>query len=234
MVNGNKQKWLILFLGICLFGLFAFNGMALVKGNDSDQAFVTGDTGGDSGNRLVESNLVTGPSLRDYLIDGAANFLDSYSHTLAFLKEIELGELQGLDFIALNSLVDKAISVMEASSLSYANLRQLAYNTPYNEDMIRELMTFNYTAYLKSNDLNRIVFKEVQFYLQHGDVRGAYDKMWLDTIYILDVLHGIKSTISSNTMPEGAPLWKLNQYYSESLLFGQYMAGIFSEILKTF
>jgi hypothetical protein len=232
MVNGNKQKWLTLFLGICLIAAFSFNGLALVKGNDSDKAFITGDEG-DGTNKLIQSSIVAGPSLRDYLVDGAAHFLDSYSHTLAFLKEIELGEVQVLDFGELNRLIDQAILYMEESNESYINLRNLAYETDYNEDMIRALMTFNYTLYLKNEDLNRIVYREVQFLLQHGNVRGAYDKMLLDTVDILNVLYSIKQTVNTSTMPEGAPLWKLNQYYSESLLFGQYMAGIFSKILET-
>ena len=227
MVKGNKTYLPILLLCIFLTMLFSGNSYALVKGNDSEIAFLIGT---DGGSRALITEFSTGSTLRDYLIEGASMFLDSYSNALAFLKEIEISDADNADFETLSRLLDNAIVLMENSNIAYTGLVELADVTEYNPDVILELIRFPYTPYMKANHLNREVFRDLTNYLHEGDVRGAYARMLKDTEDILEILYRVKITINSNQLPDGPPLWTFNQYYSESLLFGQYMAGVFSEI----
>jgi hypothetical protein len=208
--------------------LLSLPGYALLKGNDSDKAF----TGGGDGNRAEYS--LGGPSntLRGYLIEGAGYFLDSYSDMLAFLKKVEVSELQGVDFGQLRDLVNNAVTHMENANTAYVNLKGLADSTPYNPDMIWELTHFNYNNFQRDNNLNKPIFKSLQDYLWWGDVRGAYNQMLADTVTIANVLYKIKAAVDAGNLPDASFMWEANQAYSESLLFGQYMAAVFSAILN--
>ncbi len=222
----NKRKWVVLFLGMCLIAMFHGSNFALMKGNDSNRAF--------SSTPLVGNQVIaSGSSLRDYLIEGAGAFLNSYANALVFMNQIEMGELHGYDFTGMSQSIDRAILHMESAENFYVNLKNLADITPYNPEVIFALKRFHYSSYCNDFRLNKTIFRNVQGYLQWGDVRGAYGQMLTDTIRILDCLYRVKYALDDSRLPEGQLAWDLNQYYSDSLLFGQYMAGVFSEILKT-
>jgi hypothetical protein len=231
MVKGIKRYFVLFFLVVCLVLMANTSGFALMKANDSDSAFVGG--GNKESQNFAPDSTSTGSAIKDYLIEGAGYFLDSYSETLAFLKQVEVEELQGVDFAQLKVRVANAILYMEKANVAYINLKNLADSTPYNPEIIALLQTFPYTQHRLDSNLIKSIFKEVQNFLQAGDVRGSYGRMLQDTVDILDVLYTVQTSVNNNQMPDGPSLWTLNQYYSQSLLFGQYMAGVFAEILKT-
>lgn len=227
MTNTKKRIGLILVMSICCGLIFQGQMFALMKGNDSEIAFTEGLMQGIGNQRSSSASL-----LKEYLIEGASAYLDSYTKTMAFMKELEIGELRGYDFASMRQYIDEAIESMEAAEYYYVNLKNIADVTPYNPVVVSALKHFPYASFRVDLNLNKSIFKAVQDFLQWGDVRGAYQQMLLDTINILDTLYRVKYAIDTQNLPNGKRVWQLNQNYAESLLFGQYMAGVFTEIQK--
>jgi len=225
MKFAKQQVFLMLVMGICMILVLPQAGNALVKANDSEKAFL-GSTA------LKSTGLNSGATLRDYLIQGAGFFLDSYSDSLSFLKNVEMSELEGVDYSILTIPVNCALMNMEKANVAYWNLKQLADIAEYDESVIFQLKQFNYSVFMRTHKLNRDIFKKLEDFMRMGDIRGAYHEMLKDTDAILDILSAIKLDVDAQRFPSISSLWGLNQAYSESLLFGQYMAAIFSEILN--
>lgn len=231
MISGKRRLLLSVIFMLCLSIMFSLPGYALLIGNDSDRAFVTNT---DDGSLKTVEYSVGAPSgsLRDYLIQGAVRFLDSYSYALAFLRQVEMSELQAVNIDEIKIQVNNALTKMEEANAAYINMKGIADVTEYNPCVIWALQHFNYNNFMRYNNLNRPIFKEMQGYLQFGDVRGAYARMVSDTAAIADILYKIKADVDAGQMPEGSYLWEVNQAYSETLLFGQYMAAVFIAILN--
>jgi hypothetical protein len=75
------------------------------------------------------------------------------------------------------------------------------------------------------------VFNPLREYLARGDVRGVFSKVLKDTEAILDQLYSIKEILEADKVPEIETTWKLNQTFSDYLLFGQYAAMVFKEMI---
>ncbi|NIM11172.1 MAG: hypothetical protein GTO45_04210, partial [Candidatus Aminicenantes bacterium] len=170
------------------------------------------------------------PTIKILVIQGAGCFLKSHSDFQLFLNKIELAELNGADFIELQDILNAAINSMECANTTYFNLKNLAADTPYNQEVIEQLRTFDYDGFLEGKGLNAAVFSRVKGFLIKRDVTGAYESMFLDTVDLLDRLNQIKQDIDNNKIPDISKLWELNQEYSDTLFFGQYTAAIFFEI----
>jgi hypothetical protein len=170
-------------------------------------------------------------AIRDDVIDGAAFFLKGYSDILLFLNKIELSEKQDLDYAELRPILDRAIGNMELVKTTYMDLIQKARSTPYNPGMIEKLKNFRFSSFWREKGLNPLIFRSVQSYLASGDVRGLHSKMLANIEGILDMLSGIKERIDVNVFPGISGLWKLNHSCSDILLFGQYVAMIFGDLL---
>lgn len=231
-MNSQKRRFaLTLILVLCFSLMFTLPVNALLIGNDSDQAFVA--TTDDGIQRLVESMVIQpSGSLRDYLIQGAVHFLDSYSYALAFNRLVELSELSEVSIDEIKGLVNNAVNNMELANTAYINMKSIADVSEYNPDIIWELQHFNYNNFMRYNSLNRPIFKQVQDYLMFGDVRGAYAHMVSDSAAIVKILYKIKGDVDAGQLPAGSYLWEVNQAFSETLLFGQYMAAVFIDILN--
>ncbi|MCP5050014.1 MAG: hypothetical protein GY940_22795, partial [bacterium] len=204
MIIGKKGSFLMFILVVCLVAMLPVENMALMKGNDSDLAFMIIET-----QTLVPETGEQQLSLREYLINGAGYFLDSYSDTLSFLKYIEVSELTGTDLGEMQVRINSAVLNMEQADDSYINLRDIAAVSSYNQSVVGALRTFPYTQYRMDNNLNKPVFKKVQNYLQSGDVKGAYCRMQQDTRGILKLLNTIKSAVDAGQIPEAPSFWKL-------------------------
>ena len=226
----TKGSFLIFGLTISLLLLVTTSGMALVMGNDSDTSFFIEE---------MELKVLTTPdtsipplSLREYLINGAGYYLDSYSDALAFLKKVEMAELTGIEFSEMQALLNSALGNMEEANSNYTNLSIKAEYSTYNDAVVDELKKFPYEKFRKKHGLYKSTFNELVTFLRSGDVRGAYAKMQQNAEKLLTTIKDIKNTVDSSQFPDVPSLWRLNQSYSESMLFGQYMAGIFSKIVK--
>ncbi|MCK4766291.1 MAG: hypothetical protein KAW12_29115 [Candidatus Aminicenantes bacterium] len=189
---------------------------ALIWHNTSDDAFVPGDRDGDS--------------IREHIIRGAGSFLKSHSFMQAFLEKIELAELECLDYNQLLLTLDDAIGKMLETKVRYRALTAEADITPYNQDVINQLLIFDYAGFQDNRSLNGDVFALVQSFLEQGDVRGVYHKTLVDVEEILLTLGVLRVDVAAGLFPDPADLWNANCSYSLSLLFGQYVTAVFMDI----
>lgn len=177
------------------------------------------------------SSVQSGGYMETLVIIGAGHFLKSNADFQLFLNKYELSGLQGVCFEELQAILDNCIFSMESTRITYYDLKTIAYLTPYDPSVIENLKEFDYEGFLQGRNLNPAVFREVRGFLNHGNVNGAINAIYLKTLKILPLLYSIKIDIDKKSLPEISKLWELNQEYSNALLFGQYLAWIFKSIL---
>lgn len=186
---------------------------------------------GECANNSTQASVKSTSGLNMLVVMGAGYFLESHSNYQTFLNKVELSELYGLNFNELNSLLEAAILSMENARYIYYDLKSTAAYTPYNQAVIENLKAFDYDGYICGSNLNPLVFKNVREYLAIGDVTGAYNQIYKNKSLLLEKLLFLKSFVSKGSLPPISEIWDLNQSYSNELLFGQYIAMIFSSIL---
>jgi hypothetical protein len=170
----------------------------------------------------------TNGNINGYIIEGASNFLKSYSDILLLMQMVEVDTGNTED---MNEIIQNAIRSLGDSKTDYDNLCFLAEVTPYNITVINRLKDFDYDAYFNGEKgLNPAVFNRVKAFLKSGDVKGVYNAMFQDISEIMEKLKSIENGINAAGLPDIIELRELNQLYSNDLLFGQYAAQIFSEI----
>ncbi|UCH97953.1 MAG: hypothetical protein JSV88_14155, partial [Candidatus Aminicenantes bacterium] len=74
------------------------------------------------------------------------------------------------------------------------------------------------------------IFKDLETYLKKGDIRGMYSRECIEISKILALLYKVKIFLDAGQFPDLEDLWRLNQAYAQSLLFGQYAAEVFARI----
>jgi hypothetical protein len=169
-------------------------------------------------------------TLREYAIEGAGHFLESYSDYLLFLNKVELAELRGFDWNELRFILDRVIEKLQYANDLIGQLKQKADVTPYNPAIIDELLNFDYDAFSEQERLNESVFKQVEAFLGKGKIREMYGQAFLHTRDILFSANVIKERMEEGTFPEISNLHALNEAYVQCLLFGKYTAQTFQKI----
>lgn len=222
MTNNIQNKQLLLCVCVLFTVIVSPNLHSYICSNGS------GDTFCESGcNIEAEPNNVL---INRLIEEGGGYFLNSYSHTLCFMKEIELSNIDGFDFIELHQISGSAIENVRKALETYSQLIRTAEITPYNQKVISILKTFNYMYFMKANGLNSDIFKEVAFLLRKGDVIGVYRWFSSKLEAIEQNLALIRIELNSTNLPSLSILWKLNEEYSNTLLFGQYVAMVFDAL----
>lgn len=169
-------------------------------------------------------------SIENDVVQGAGYFLKSYSDFLLFLNKIELSVLEQTNYPELKGLISSAVKNLWEAKNSYTSLISIASATPYDQYIQGKLKTFNYLEFQVQGHFNQEIFKYVEGYLKAGDVTGAYIRFKSGIELILEILYRINQKIEENVLPDTVDIWKVNQAYSEGLLFGQYVAQVFSKI----
>jgi hypothetical protein len=210
----NKVRCIILgiFMGITFFGLFNMNVSALVYLNSSETSF----------DDIEELNV--------YVIKGASYFLKSYSSFLLLLQKVELAEIKGWEFNKMREYLKSAIINMENAIEIYKGLDQEVNQSKYDPGIIDKLKKFNYDNLQKENRLIKPIFDDACDYLRNGKIREIYQEMILRCNKILSKLNDFQKKLKSSMPLKKTDLWDLNQFYSQSLLFGQYVARVFLKI----
>jgi hypothetical protein len=166
--------------------------------------------------------------IKALIVNGAKSFLKSYSDTLSSLSHIESGTI---DYKYLQLILDNSIESMRKAKAAYYELKNLASVVPYDYTMIEKLKNFDYQSFFKNNPgLNPAVFQDVEFFLKSGDVKGAFDNMYERVVEIFNKLNLIKESIDIAALPKISELWSLNQIYSNTFLFGQYITQLICEV----
>ncbi|MCU0290028.1 MAG: hypothetical protein MUF15_27040, partial [Acidobacteria bacterium] len=157
--NIMKHVKPIIMLLILFFG-FVGKLQAYMFGNESCLAFPRSCNGGEG--------LVSGTSIGSFIIEGGYNFFKSDSNMSRFISMVEISELNGTDFKALQAALNSTVDNLEKAKASYYQLKELASSTPYNQDVILQLMTFDYFKYQSENVLIPMIFEKVKKYLSVG------------------------------------------------------------------
>jgi len=163
-------------------------------------------------------------------MEAAAYFLRSQSNFFSFLDKTELSDLEGIDYSTLRSIIHNAISNTENAKTKYTELVLVSGQTLYDPVIIDRLIHFDYISFQEMNGLNTPLFTETKNYLSAGDVNGVYSRLLAETQKILEKLLIIDASLDNETLPALTDCWRLTQSYSETLLFGQYVAEVFYEI----
>ncbi len=212
----------ILLTVTALMLLFTGQLLAFVFGNDLCKVY------SDCPNK--NSYTINGTGMGILIIEGAGYFISSQSDLLLFLNRVELSGLSMPDYPELQNLIDRAVKNMEKAVETYKILATAAVVTPYNPQVLSQLIRFDYNGYEKANSLNGEVFARVRAYLISGDVTGIILFMKKDLESILDRLYGIKALVDKQEFPALPLLWRVNQSYCQTMLGGQYVAEVFNKL----
>jgi len=183
------------------------------------------------GDFIFDNNREGQFSMKSYIVEGAGYFMKSYSDYLILLNKVEMFEINSIDYNELKALLKKAIENMENAKKAYYNLKRMAKAAPYKQDLVNLLITFDYENFQKVRGLNRDTFKYVKVFLEKGDVRGVYCRLLKNSRNILYKLYLIKYSLKKYSFPDISSLWRVNQEYSRTIIFGQYAAEVFQSII---
>jgi len=215
-----------MFLAVVLiFGMASF-GFSMYVGNYSEETFDEPD-GGTSAVKSAE----TFETIRDLIIKSATYFLRGKKNVDLLASKLEAAEIEGICFFELQNIVNNSLYNMRIARYYYQALKNKADNTPYNQVIINQLISFDYDSFLKEYNLNSDIYNQVKGYLQAGDVRGAYDRLYTYIDNIVGMLEVAQEDIYYGDIPETANIWKLNQECAHMLLFGQYISQTFHKLL---
>jgi hypothetical protein len=167
------------------------------------------------------------PPLGQLTIEAAGCFIKSNSDYQLLLREIELSGSYETNFAALQELINNAIENMQMANSTYLQMWQISEKLDYDPVVQEKLHQFDYSGYQVKNNLNWVIFERAANYLKNGDVRGSYKKAYIATGEILQGLETLKVNIEKNKLPKLKALWRLNQLYLETALFGQYVSEVF-------
>lgn len=221
MEQQKHLRMLTVMMGVAIFVLLHLDVAGAIWYNSSYCGFQ--DLDGVSENPQEKT-------LREYAIEGAGYFLESYSDYLLFLNKVELAELRGFDWNELRFILDRVIEKLQYANDLIGQLKQKADVIPYNPVIIDELLNFDYDAFSEQERLNESVFKQVEAFLSKGKIREMYGQALLHTRDILFSANVIREKMEEGVFPEISNLHALNESYIQSLLFGKYSAQLFQKI----
>lgn len=221
----RKTKLIILFFTLAfmapiLFGAIIANESDVGYDEDPPPPPVSGET----------SRSACASGIRQYVIEGGGYYTKANSYMMLLLNRVEMSELSSLNYPEFYYILYKTISNMEYAEMTYGNLCRTAEVTPYKQDVIETLKNFDYTGFMDKNRLNPYLFEKVESFLSKGDITGFYKQLHADVDAILNRLYYLRETVYAGDFPDIAILWRLNQDFSQSILFGQYVAQVFFEI----
>jgi hypothetical protein len=211
-------------LGIVILIITTSVSYARIMGNFTDIAYVVPVD-------PVDPDAKSKP-LNTCIVNGAGSFLKAYSHVILFLTRVEMADINGVNYIELRNILNNAVVNMEMAKDAYINLKQLMDATPYNPAVIDYLLAFDYNGFQEAYGLNASIFEKVGSYLGKGDVRGVFGYLLTRTADILEQLYKMKESVDTEKLPEIEDLWRINQEFSETMLFGQYVSTTLKNLLN--
>lgn len=224
MIKQQQKLTLTVFMVIAIFVVLTIPSHARVCHNGLEDGYE------DGGTRNAEA-MGAGGSIRSLIIEGAGNLLDSQAHTLLFLNKVEMSDLNGVDYSQLRDSLNQAVESMKSAVKSYSLLVQKAQRTPYNQATVYQLVLFDYAGFQEERNLNADIFGKLEQFLSKGDVTGTLHQTLNDTETLLKMLISLQEIIDADQLPGNAPLWRLNQKFSDTMMFGQYSAEVIQAIM---
>jgi len=215
---------IIVFVMYCIYNPIAY---ALVWGNWRECASAPGC----SCTLTLDIKMSMPPTLKTYVVESAGYFLKSHDAYQEFLYCVEMSDISGLDSMNFKNTFYSAIENMEKAKAAYSNLKIASEKIPYNQEMIEQLMKFDYDGFRIKYGLNEPVFEKLKTLLGKGDIAGFDGDVIENMDGILRRLYEIKAFVDKDIVPDIALIWRTTQAYFEAQLFGQYMSEVFRDIL---
>jgi len=166
--------------------------------------------------------------LKAYTVDSAGNFFDSSANYLDFLYQVEMSDLKGGCSNEMKSAFYKALDSMKKARAAYAKVKRASKNIPFDPVMMERLQRFDYDGFQVKNELWKTTFDKVKGFLVTGDIDGLDDAVLANMDRVLGLLNRQKDSIRKGKLPDIQLLWRANDAYAESHLFGQYISQIIS------
>lgn len=225
----RKKSFIFLSL-MCVFILvIPFRGFSMYVANYSEQSFNEGepDTGTES-----KSSITSALTIKYLIIKSATYFFKGKSNIDLLASGLEAADIEAVNFYELQIIVNDALCNMKTARYYYQALKNKADNTPYNQTVISQLTVFDYDTFSAEIGLNGDIFNQVKGYLMMGDVRGTYARLYDYTDNIIAMLETVQKEVYYRDIPGIKNAWKLHQECAHMLLFGQYIAQIFQNLLE--
>jgi hypothetical protein len=224
-----RKKSFILLSLICIFILvIPFHGFSMYVGNYSEQSFNEGEPDKSTGSK---SSIASSFTIKYLIIKSATYFFKGKSKIDLLASRLEAADIDGVNFYELQQIVNDALCNMKTARYYYQALKNKADNTPYNQTVINQLTVFDYDSFSVEIGLNGDIFDQVKGYLKMGNVRGTYARLYDYTDNIIDMLETVQKEAYCWQIPDIENVWKLHQECAHMLLFGQYIAQIFQNLL---
>jgi len=182
------------------------------------------------GDENYNENGLKATSIKSLIVDGAGNYLTAYSDYLLFLNQVELSSENSPGYDEMQTHLNRCLEKLQRAKTAYLSINQTTITTPYNLEMIYRLIFFNYDLFQWERGLNPSIFKEVKKYLSTGNVNGIFDRLFSVTDTLIIKVTAVKEMADAYTFPGLDSIWRLNQLFSETLLFGQYAAEVFQAV----
>jgi hypothetical protein len=221
-----KHKHLVsmVLIGICTLLLIGMNAYPFINHNGAGGGYGDGDEN-DEGSICSYSGAI-----EFYIVQGAGYFLEANMDIQSLLRQVELQNLQGIDYQEMQSVVNSALENMNNAKQSYELLVQTALRTPYNQSVIEILKDFDYESFMKEYSLNGVIFEKVRGFLQKGDITGVFKYTHSRCLEIIYYLNAINISVSRYRLPGLSICWRLNEITADVSLFGSYVARVFAGI----
>ncbi len=176
------------------------------------------------GKKAGENNAV-----EKIVIEAAGHFLKAQSEMLHFCKLYELQD-RGIDYDQWQTSLEKTTRHIQNAKESYLKLVTTAKNTPYNRLTVSSLKAFAYDSFMEEHRLNSDVFQRVEALLSAGNIDGIFVSVLKIIVQIEKLLQQISDAAAAGTVPELSTVWRINQFFTENHLFGQYVARVFFKL----
>lgn len=224
MIKSKDPASKVLSFALIILMLTTANLLSRLPGNGAGKGYcdpgVEPDCDPDKGNSTIET----------YIEIGGGYFLNAFSDILSMSNRVEMSSLNGLDYNELQTIVNNGLDNIRNAKSTYLSLIQAAEETPYSQAVISKLKNFAYSDFMIKHSLNSILFKEVEGYLENGDITGTFKRFYNSCVKIEKLMTAVNGEVSLNRMPKLDDLWKINEEASTTLLFGQGISRIFDAL----
>jgi len=216
----TKQVLRVLFI-ISSFLLVSIHAPAYIVDNGSGNGYEGG------GGKAESSSL---NSIELFVEISGGYYLSAQATVYTILNRIETQNIKGIDYEELHNLATRAINLIRSAKNSYQQVFYIAGNTPYKEYILSSLKNFDYSRFRMRHHLNPVIFSEVECYLKYGDIDGIFNHNFEMCEILENLLLTVEEFFLEKQLPDIKIFWKLNELFSETAIFGSYVARIFHEI----
>jgi len=164
-------------------------------------------------------------NIGDLQVQAAAAFLSSSSLYQKFLEKFEMNVPEQ------SMVLDECIYQINIAEKMFTEVYIQSLKFKLNPQFVLNLKTFNYNYFCYTNELNIVVWAEVEEFLKKGDVFGIMKRIVCKTGQLRNEIEAIRQTMDKGE-PDILTIYKVNQHYAELGLFGQYMSMVFRIITQ--